>query len=173
MRIGWICLIICFACSCRYIGPVDGIFIRNLTSRPDSSILIGTWEVDNMSYDLIKEQYKLGNRHVLIQILKSGDFHARNIPDFVLDGFGKSPKGKMHDANGKWEVIHSVDRWKLALTFNPGELYINRSCIAYNLYLQNGKLILWDFIGDPDEGCRLLYKRIKYKANNRSITNDL
>lgn len=147
--------------SCRYIGPVDDIIIKNLKSKPDSVALVGTWEVDNLSYDLVRKQYNLSNRKIKLRILKNGDFQAENFPDFVKDGFGRSIDNKLLNANGKWELEKIDNRWNLVTIYHSGQLYIMDTWIPNALYLQKGELTIWIWIGDPDEGNRLLFKKIE------------
>ena len=47
--------------SCGYfnVSPVNGIDTNDLTSKPKESEMVGIWEVDKFSYDLIlKREYE-------------------------------------------------------------------------------------------------------------------
>ena len=50
--------------SCRYIGPADGIFTKNIEIKPEIKALEGVWEVDQQSYDLVREQYSLNGKKI-------------------------------------------------------------------------------------------------------------
>lgn len=151
-------LLIFILTSCRYLGPVDGIFTKNLKSRPDSSALIGNWEIDSLSYHLVRDQYKLNGEKVKLKILKTGNFLAENFPDFVKDGFGQSIHHRLLNASGKWDLDKIEGTWNLSMNFSPGDMY-GLGWMPYQLYLKNGKLVIWISLGDPDEGRRLLFKK--------------
>ena len=153
-------VLITLVTSCRYIGHIDGIFTKNLSSEPQKTALAGTWEIDKQSYDLIKEQYDLKGHKVRLHIYQNGTFVAENLPDFINDGFGKSVNKRFYDARGKWDIDKIEDFWCLSICFMPGELNKVKTFTTFELLINNDKLIIWVSIGDPDEGNRLLFQKV-------------
>lgn len=153
-------IIISFS-ACRYFGPVDGIVMKNIKSKPLSNELIGTWEVDSFSYNLIREEYENFDKSVQLIIDDSGKLTAYNLPDMVSDGFGRSINGEYFDCIGGWELDSLNSSWNLSVKYEPCELYKKGTWTTYDLYRFKGDLVIWVFLGDPDEARRLMFKKIQ------------
>ncbi len=154
-------LIVLSFSSCRYfnVSPVNGITTKDLTEEPLSKDFIGSWEVDKFSYDLIRENgYDL--KKVKLDIKNNGSFEAINFPDFI-DVFSENISKKNINTKGMWKIKKDFneEKWGLQLDFEKSDLYKDGLSISYDLYIQEDKLILWSFIGDPDSGERFLFQK--------------
>lgn len=147
--------------SCRYfnVSPVNGITTKNITEKPLSKDLLGTWLIDIYSYDLLRKkgyEYK----KVELSIRNDGSFEAKNLPDFI-NVFSKKNTKEYTTSKGTWEIAKDFDgeNWVLQLKFEKSDFYKEDFSTEFDLYLEEDKLILWFFVGDPDSGERLLFKK--------------
>ena len=154
-------LITLFLYSCNGLGPIDNASMKNISKEPGEQELSGEWEVDNFSYNLIKEQYDLKDRKVELIFKKNGKFEAINFPDFVAEGSGKTINRKFVNATGEWETELYKGIWVLNMRFDKGELFEEGMYMSYDLYEKDSELVIWTFIGDPDQGDRLMFKKKK------------
>ena len=157
-------LITLFLYSCNGLGPIDRKSTKNISEKPAEQELSGEWEVDNFSYNLIKEQYDLKARKVELILRKDGKFEAINFPDFVADGFGKTINRKFVNATGEWTTELDKGIWVLNMRFDKGELFQSGMDMSYDLYEKDSELVIWTFIGDPDQGDRLMFKKREKQA---------
>ena len=146
--------------SCRYfnVSPVNGITTKNLTEKPSQIEMTGIWEVDKFSYDLISEKgYE--RKKVELNLKENGTFEITNLPNFI-NVFDQTTEEYVN-TNGSWEIGKDSkgEKWVLNMSFNKSNLYENGMYTSYDLYLQDGGIIIWNFIGDPDSGERFLYKK--------------
>lgn len=139
------------------LGPIDETVVQAPSVEPSNVDIIWRWEVDSFSYDLIKEQYNIKDQKVELVMKKSGTFEAINFPDFVADGFGKAINGKLLYATGNWKLEQKKNTRVLTMKFNNGELYTWGVETSYNVYIKDSQLVILYFIGDPDQGDRLLF----------------
>ena len=137
--------------------PIDETVMQPLSVEPSSMNIIWTWEVDNFSYTLIKEQYHIQDKKVALVINEDSTFEAINFPDFVTDSFGQSINNKLLNATGRWKVEQEDATRVLNMEFTKGELYTWGAETSYALYSKDSQLVILDFIGDPDQGDRLLF----------------
>lgn len=146
--------------NCRYfnVSPVNGITTKNLTKKPTQEEMIGIWEVDKFSYDLI-EQKKYERKKIELKLNSNGTFEITNLPNFV-NVFDKTTE-KYINTIGTWKIGKDFkeDNWVLNMSFEKSNLYENGMSISYDLYLQDEAIIIWEFIGDPDSGERFLYRK--------------
>ncbi len=132
--------------------------MNNLTKKPTQSEMIGIWEVDKFSYDLIKEKgYE--KKKIELKLKSDGTFEIYNLPNFI-NVFDQT-KEKYVNTNGSWEIKKDFkeENWVLNMSFNKSNLYENGMSTSYDLYLQDNKIIIWTFIGDPDSGERFLFTK--------------
>ena len=155
-------LLIISVTSCRYfnVSPVDGITTKNVTEKPKNEDLIGTWEIDEFSYDLIIQNGYESDKTIELKLLENNYFEIENFPEFA-DVFNESGNKKYHNLTGKWKVEKDFNNkyWVLSLNFDHSEFYNQGMNINYDLFLKNNKLIIWNFIGDPDSGERFLFEK--------------
>jgi len=146
--------------SCRYfnVSPVNGITTKNLTEKPTQTEMIGIWEVDKFSYDLIQEKgYE--KKKIELNLKDDETFEVTNLPNFI-NVFDKTTE-RLVNTGGTWEIGKDFkgEKWILNMSFNKSNLYENGIYTSYDLYIQDGGIIIWNFIGDPDSGERFLYKK--------------
>lgn len=147
--------------GCRYFNtsPVDGVLIKHVKEEPSLDDVIGEWEVDNISYNLVKNN---GYEEAEIRLVfnKDGTFEAFNYPSF-MNVFKKIEERKLYNLKGKWNLIEDQknENWKLNIVFDSNDLYERVYSDTYDLFLKKGKLIIWFFIGDPDSGEYFLFEK--------------
>ena len=138
-------------------GPIDDSVLQAVETIPNDSLLVGEWEINSNSYEMIKEKYKnYRGEKVSIVFYKNHRFKAFNIPDCVTDGFGNPVKDKFYDAEGTWEVVKRKDRCELSMNFDAGKLYEHGVGTTYDLFKKDSSLVFITFIGDPDSA-EILY----------------
>jgi hypothetical protein len=149
------------------VSPVNGITTKNLTNKPTQNEMVGIWEVDKFSYELIQEkgyEKKINE----LNLKSNGTFEISNLPNFV-NVFDQTTE-KYVNTDGTWEIGKDFkgEKWVLNMSFNKSNLYENGMYTSYDLYLQDNGIIIWNFIGDPDSGERFLYKKKQKPAANNS-----
>jgi hypothetical protein len=148
--------------GCRYfnVSPVNGISLKNVPEKPNDNDLIGTWEVDKTTYDLVEKKGYKNPRKIELKLNNDKTFEAKNFPDFAM--VFDSRVLKAHQLKGKWNVAKDFEEtyFVLELSFDKIEDSVGGFSTSYDLYLQDSKLIIWDFIGDPDSGERFLFEKI-------------
>ena len=146
--------------NCRYfnVSPVNGITTKNLTEKPTQEEMIGVWELDKFSYDLI-EQKKYEKKKVELKLNSNGTFEITNLPNFV-NVFDETTEKNINTI-GTWKIGKDFkeENWVLNMSFIKSNLYENGMSMSYDLYLQDETIIIWEIIGDPDSGERFLYRR--------------
>lgn len=146
--------------SCRYfnVSPVNGITTNNLTKKPSQLEMIGIWEVDKFSYDLI-EKKGFVTKKIELKLKSNGTFEISNLPNFINE-FDQT-KEKYINTTGTWEIRKDSNKeyWILNMFFDKSNFYENGISTYYDLYLQDDNIIIWTFIGDPDSGERFLFTK--------------
>ncbi|CAM3930514.1 Lipocalin-like domain-containing protein [Flavobacterium branchiophilum] len=147
--------------SCRYfnVSPVNGITTKNLTEKPVERDFIGTWEIDKYSYALInKMEYE--NRKVELSLNSNGEFETTNLPNFV-EVFRENKNKDFINKKGTWKIGKDFEdeNWILFLNFENSLKKEDAFGIEFELFMEEEKLILWHFVGDPDSGERLLFRK--------------
>ena len=146
--------------SCRYfnVSPVNGITTKNLTEEPTQTEMVGIWEVDKFSYDLI-ERKGYEKKKIQLNLMENGNFEISNLPNFI-NVFDQTTE-KYVNTDGTWEIGKDFkgEKWVLNMNFNKSNLYESGMSTSYDLYIQDVGIIIWNFIGDPDSGERFLYKK--------------
>jgi hypothetical protein len=140
-------------------GPVINDNFKNVTEKPNEKQLFGNWEIDKFSYRVFKN-YKYPARKVTLRLFENGSFLLENCPKFVniLD----NGKDKIFsNVNGKWKLAKDFQNrfWVISMDFPKSDIYNLETNIDYELYIKNGKIIIWTAIGDPDSGDRFLFDK--------------
>lgn len=153
-------LISLYTFSCRFTGtkPINNnMSMEDVVIKPDNSEIIGNWEVDSFSYELIKKHYAIGNKKVELLFFSNGSFVIKNFPEYEFGGFGE-PKNEelLEEASGTWSLYQTKNKWELNMAFNNQKSFEGYS-INYFLYLKDEELVIWNFVGDPDLGNRLMF----------------
>lgn len=133
--------------------------LYKVTEKPEDSLLIGIWEVDSFSYEFIREQIKIDNKKVTMRIGENGNVKGYNLPNFSVSNFNKPTT--LVKPNGTWRLNQSYkkDRWQITISFEKKENKHYGFSGYFDIYKRNDSLFLWKFIGDPDSGNRLLFKK--------------
>ena len=147
--------------SCRYfnVSPVNGITTKNLSEKPKTEELTGKWKLDKFGYELVNEKgYETKN--IELNIKSDGSFIAQNIPNFI-NVFTESKTKEFLNSNGSWKIEKdfSDEKYVLGLNFEKSNLDKDGFSVEFELYEENDKIILWYFVGDPDSGERLLFRK--------------
>lgn len=146
--------------SCRYfnVSPVNGITIKDLIEKPSKSEMIGIWEVDEFSYQL-NEQKGFEIKKIELDLKENGTFKITNLPSYI-NPFDQSIE-KYVTTGGTWSIVNDYEgeNWVLKMSYDKSSLYRNGMSTTCSLYLKDDKIIIWEFIGDPDSGERFLYKK--------------
>jgi len=133
--------------------------LYKVTEKPQDSLLLGTWEVDSFSYEYIKEVIDMDNKKVTISLRNNRQLIGSNLPNFSVSDFDKPTK--LVNPKGEWKLNQSYkkDRWQITMAFERHEEKHYGFSGYYDIYKRNDSLFLWKFIGDPDSGNRLLFKK--------------
>lgn len=147
--------------SCRYfnVSPVNGISTKNLTEQPKKLDFVGTWEIDKFSYETINEMgYNFKKTELNFKL--NGKVEAKNLPSFIKT-FSENKTKDFLNMQGTWNIGKDFDdeKWILFLDFKNSKSKEQNFGTEFELFKENEKLILWYFIGDPDSGERLLFKK--------------
>lgn len=133
---------------------------HKLTEQPADSLLNGTWEADRFTYEFLRKHVDVGDRKVRITLKKDRTLSSVNLPNTNSDNFYQ-PDSLLSKMTGSWEKKQSYkkDWWQVQLSFDwkGGTRYGFAG--SYDMYKRNDSLFLWRYIGDPDSGNRLLFRR--------------
>jgi hypothetical protein len=146
--------------NCRYfnVSPVNGITFKDLTEKPRESEIIGTWALDKFSYDAIQNK-GIKKEKVSLKFNNDKTFEVQNFPNI----FDFDENNKIIKSKGIWKISKNFEgkNWVLNMEFGKTEDFISSNVIStdFELYLQDNKLIIWYFIGDPDSGDRFLFTK--------------
>ncbi len=151
--------IIIASCSLNGLGPIDESVMKEIKSQPNDSIFIGSWKIDSMSYEVIKEKYKYKGEQVELIFKADKTFDLKNAPDFITDGFGEPVKGVFLNSKGTWKTTKMNNHWEMQMDFEPGDLYQIQTTTWYTIYERDSTLVIQHFIGDGDSGNRFLYQK--------------
>ncbi|HOQ03750.1 MAG TPA: hypothetical protein PKY88_00855 [Anaerohalosphaeraceae bacterium] len=155
--------------SCR---RIIGLPNRHIEKEPSVQDILGVWTVTDRSVrSLVKNGYKTYNRqkdHVLrfLEEKKCMVSTFNYIPPFP----GKKEEMNLyiHEKEGSWEIkrvpvsirhktrdvpaiVISIEETQSGFNIMGIEItQINRKTLTYYIAKENGRLILWQHIGDPD-----------------------
>jgi hypothetical protein len=139
------------------LGVMDESKWKPVTEEPRIAEIVGSWNADDFSYKLINEKKIYKNDSVSLILKEDHSFTAINFPDLLGEDFQIPVKGKLINATGKWNLVKVKDKWQISLDFDPGELFPKGIGGYYPLFRKDSKLIIWMFVGDPDQGNRLAF----------------
>jgi hypothetical protein len=131
-----------------------GIISSELTTikeKPKEDNLLGNWEVDEYSYEFIKNNFNSNPKEVMLILKKDKAFILKNVYDFDIE-----QDSIPFDISGQWELNHYKNReWRLDLNF-PKNFGLASNWL---LYKKEEEMVIISFIGDPDSEDRLLFKK--------------
>ena len=148
-----------FLCACNGLGPItqseDNLSVDYLTGTE----VVGRYVLAEQSYELIKENYDYKDEVVLINMLKNHQFVFRNTPDFMASLSGNPINGLFVETQGDWNFDTLFNAQKLKMTFKKGTLFHVETTLYFNLQRIDSVVTLSHYIGDPDNGERLLFTK--------------
>ena len=129
-----------------------------VTEKPKVKQLVGNWVLDSLSYVFIKKHYKIGNEKILLNINEDGSMYFKNIPDLNIFNEKKSKESDLYNITGKWELFQFKEggKWFLDRKYFTKNVGLNTSL---HLSYKDGSLVIVNYIGDPDEGNRLIFNK--------------
>lgn len=156
-KIKWV-LLMALSISCNFFGPVDSSTMKQIELKPNEDQIIGNWFLDEFSFRFLENTELSRVKKTNLIIDNKGRFEMINFPrirdlNLTKDSINLS-------FQGEWYLQKSFNDkfWELKLKFQLSKNE-NRSMI-FKLYdSKNDGLIFWKFIGDPDTGNRLLFKK--------------
>jgi hypothetical protein len=130
------------------LGPVSSN-LKKFTEKPEENELVGDWEVDEFSYEFIRDNYNSNPKEMIFKINDDNTYHFKNVYDF------ENPKDSVSfNVSGQWEIKdYNSQGWNLDLDFSRNFGLANN----WFLFKEDGEIIIISFIGDPDSGDRLLF----------------
>ncbi len=136
------------------------IKFSKVAEKPADSLLIGTWEVDRFTYEFLRKHVDVDDRKVTLTLKKDRTLTSMNLPNMNSYNLYQ-PDSLLGKMTGSWEPEQSYkkDRWQVQLSFDwkGGTRYGFAG--SYYIYKRNDSLFLWRYIGDPDSGNRLLFRK--------------
>lgn len=139
-----ILLIATWFCGCAV--PLPDLDLKRTVKRDE---IIGVWVLTPHSKDMIAKQKSAGT--------KPEKCHIKFSPDGTCEFHSAYSKGidvVYLQSSGKWVLEHDTDGDSNVKKKNALRLLMQSSEFYSNTYLncmeENGKLILWNFHGDPD-----------------------
>ncbi|GAB1857135.1 hypothetical protein MHTCC0001_19710 [Flavobacteriaceae bacterium MHTCC 0001] len=132
--------------------------MRDVIEKPKIDELVGTWKIDSFSYKFLKTFYEIGDREVLLNINEDGSLYINNMPDLNTLEEGTIDRTNFYNLEGKWNLFQFKEggKWYLHLRNFSKSLGLTTSL---HLYHKDANLAIVSYIGDPDEGNRLLFFR--------------
>jgi len=120
---------------------------------------------ETLKYIVNEGRYEIEANHVFIRLLPNGNFEMQNMPDWWLTDFGQS-QGCLITGQGKWEVVKQQNLWKLSFDFlSESHLclkkYSSGLTISVPIVGNNKPYSLWFYVGDPDSGHVMIFKKIE------------
>lgn len=127
---------------------------RHTTRIVTASDVIGTWRMTPDSLSLLRHDgfaVKSGQTYT-ITFAADGSLVFKSVQP-------EGPSGVYRDANGDWTLQHNVPIDNETKRTNC--LNLNLSGFFFNMSFshEDGKLKMWTYYGDPDEGKYLIYER--------------
>ena len=145
--------------ACYFFGPVDETQYKQPGFVPTVQQLAGKWKADPGSYKLIKAKkvYKIDSLYMVLH--NDSTFEAVNFPDFVNNNTELPVNGELYNASGKWRIDNYDNRPSIDLSFSTSAFFKVPTSRSIQIYsrVKDSKLVLWLWVGDPDEGNCLLF----------------
>jgi len=146
--------------SCNFFSSVDNSIQTKDVDFNEQNI-IGTWKMDKFSYKYLSSDKKTDSIYIFFH--KNGEFIVNNSKDLFNTSPHINTKNGIIDykiSNGKWYIKQYKYREKiyktLELTYED-----NTKQIDLKVYKKADEYQIWYFFGDPDNGYRLRFLKIK------------
>lgn len=144
--------------SCNFFGPIDNN--NKMILDIDEKDLYGTWIIDKFSYKLIEEKGINDIDSIKLIFHKNNEFEISNLPYFFSSFNSKKANKVSNLEKGTWEIKKINDTNELILTFEKSKFFSDGFSTNFITRENNNKIVLFYFIGDPDNGERFLFHKI-------------
>lgn len=147
-----------FSSAC-FLPSKTGISHGCIKEEPNRNEIVGTWIADKATLNDIKERGKYTPLVIpKLVFYEDGKLEAVNMPDWWLDGFGKSNQ-RFESSLGSWRFF----RYKESCVEVSLDLQIVRTNIdlSKSRFNQEPKYIMTKYIGDPDSGNLMVFVKEK------------
>lgn len=157
-RIVLIFVLLTIIYSCNFYSPVKKSLtpMKNVIVKPEVNQLVGNWVIDSFSNKFIMKHYEMEDKKILLSINEDGSLLLENIPD--LNTLDNKKTNDLYNLAGKWELTQFKKEGKWYFDFNLIK-YIGLNTTSH-LYYKNGNLVIVNYVGDPDEGNRILFEKL-------------
>jgi hypothetical protein len=140
--------------ACHDKQAADAAHGRHVTDQKGLTDMAGTWYATAETNALLdKKKYVRDSVYLILQA--DSAFHVR-LPD-CLDAAAKG--GLIWDAIGAWRLHKNGETWKLGMAFEKGRLFRYRTFTDFDIRVLDSVLILSRYIGNPDEGEILTFRK--------------
>ncbi|MFL6375245.1 MAG: hypothetical protein ACJ73D_11310 [Pyrinomonadaceae bacterium] len=134
--------------------PLGEIFSRygSVGADFDEKQVVGVWLPNEATLRFIREEGKYGpNIHPRMQFMDDYTFRLDGMPDWWLDGFGRSSQGA-HLYTGKWKISKEESCIDLQMSDLSTRIGIREHKLG-----GSPKYVIEVFIGDPDSGNSMIF----------------
>lgn len=147
-----------FLGACMF-GPLDESRVKHLVEAPSDSMLVGRWLADSFSTTLVGQHYDDSAPEMAIEFVARGSVRFEYAPDFIFSGDGQPLRTRLETLDGSWRTGRDGDGWGLELSFDSSQTFPTGANAHALLRKMDGEPVIIIFIGDPDSGDRLLFRR--------------
>ena len=125
--------------------------------KPAEQDIVGIWQLTQGSLESMKEEGYTISTHTL-EFKADGTFRMTNLPDLVWH-FG-TVGGKFESGSGNWSIEKDINGdWCIELSFTELNGATENLRTEFYLYGKKPPYLIYDYIGDPDDGWILTYER--------------
>jgi hypothetical protein len=110
----------------------------------------GVWMATGITYDMMRNMgYPMDSVHLVLHA--DSTFAVDHLPDCIEDEFGRTLHKQLLVGEGRWKVYEFGGVWKLVLDFTRPGLSGHELFLDMDIFRDGPKLIVSQYIGDPDE----------------------
>ena len=141
--------------SCNFFGPVESSIETHNVDYSEKDI-IGTWKLDNFSYDYLSKKEKLDSIYIIFN--KDSTFIMNNSIDLFKFSEDLTKNEKINGTidnqklKGTWSINKIENYTYFTLNYEK-----NKNVSGLNVYKKENQYQIWYFLGDPDMGQRLRF----------------
>ena len=135
--------------SCHFLAPRDLGDLKKVKDVDGLKHMDGVWMATGITYDLMRNMgYPMDS--VRMDLHGDSTFTIEHLPDCVEDQFGNTVYKQLFAGAGKWTVYQFGGTWTLRLDFERACSAGRGLSLDMNVYRDGGRLIVSQYIGDPD-----------------------
>jgi len=144
--------------SCNFMPNADESKMKKVFKKPTLNKISGSWEIDKFSYSFINESLNLKDNRIILTLNSDNTFEVTNYPKFDAFGIVKDSISKSYKGQWKFKKAYNKKSYNLILEDFSQKIVWAKEFVLYDK--KNSGLILWKFVGDPDSGNRMMFKKI-------------